>query len=380
MVIRQQIGLVFSNNENWIGGTYYILNVVHALNTLDDNSKPYIYIYTKTEEEFNYLKSSTLYPYIKFVKLEEMSVEISFISKLFNKMYSFFNQEFDFNKITINNVEKGVKLFPYFSGGLQEDISWIPDFQDKHLPHFFKEDELRNRFFSQRRIAKIASKIVFSSKNALDDFNSLFPKSTAQTFVIPFAVTINTDYSRLDLEETLKKFKIDREYFIVPNQFWKHKNHLLVLKSIDYLVKHGNDILVVFTGKEYDYRNPDYFNELKTYVEENQLQNNVLFLGFIDRNEQLLLVKNANALIQPSLFEGWSTSIEDAKALNKFVIASDLPIHREQLDTNCVFFEKENYLALAELLLVKNYQNRVIEKDYFFNIKQFGQKILTVLT
>ncbi len=380
MADRQKIGLVFSNNENWIGGTYYILNVVHALNSLEDFQKPYIYILSKTEEEFIYLKTTTLYPYIEFIILEEVATKLNLFKRVANKLLSNFNQEFDFNKTKLANVDNRLKIFPYFSGGLQNDVSWIPDFQDKHLPQFFSDQELVNRFFSQRRVANLASKIVFSSHNALGDFNSLFPNSLAKTFVIPFAVTIKNDYSNLNLNETYKKFDIDREYFIVPNQFWKHKNHLVVLKAIKFIVDHDKDVLLVFTGKEYDYRNPSYFDELKTFVIENKLDKNVLFLGFIDRNEQLLLVKNAIALIQPSLFEGWSTSIEDAKALNKFVIASDLPIHREQLEYNCVFFEKENYKALADLLLYNNYDTKVVKIDYSLSIKQFGQKILEVLS
>jgi hypothetical protein len=35
-------------------------------------------------------------------------------------------------------------------------------------------------------------------------------------------------------------------------------------------------------------------------------------------------MKNATAIMQPSLFEGWSTVIEDAKSLQVPVIASDL--------------------------------------------------------
>ena len=33
--------------------------------------------------------------------------------------------------------------------------------------------------------------------------------------------------------------------------------------------------------------------------------------------DQLRLMKESLGVIQPSLFEGWSTVIEDAKALNK---------------------------------------------------------------
>ena len=57
------------------------------------------------------------------------------------------------------------------------------------------------------------------------------------------------------------------------------------------------------------------------------------------RAEQLLLMKYAQAVIQPSLFEGWSTVIEDAISLQVPVIASNLPVNIEQLGDRGVYFD-----------------------------------------
>ena len=73
---------------------------------------------------------------------------------------------------------------------------------------------------------------------------------------------------------------------------------------------------------------PVIFDYLKKFVTDNNISENVLFLGFIDRKEQLKIMQHSEAVIQPSLFEGWSTVIEDARALNKYIIASDLRVHR----------------------------------------------------
>jgi glycosyltransferase involved in cell wall biosynthesis len=42
------------------------------------------------------------------------------------------------------------------------------------------------------------------------------------------------------------------------------------------------------------------------------------------------LFRCAAAVVQPSRFEGWSTVVEDAKALGRPLIVSDLPVHVEQ--------------------------------------------------
>jgi glycosyltransferase involved in cell wall biosynthesis len=112
-------------------------------------------------------------------------------------------------------------------------------------------------------------------------------------------------------------------------------------------------------------------------VEQEGLQNDVLFLGFIDRIDQLHLIKGAKALVQPSLFEGWSTVIEDGKAMDKFIIASDIPVHREQLAANAVFFNPLDANELAQLLLANALPTQ-ITGDYQHNIFLYAKDFLRI--
>jgi glycosyltransferase involved in cell wall biosynthesis len=101
--------------------------------------------------------------------------------------------------------------------------------------------------------------------------------------------------------------------------------------------------------------------------------------GFISREDQLILMKNAMAIIQPSLFEGWSTVIEDCKALGQFVIASDLDVNKEQLTTNCLFFQRNDASELSAHMknLLKN-GKKIVPSDYSENIDQFKKDLIHV--
>jgi glycosyltransferase involved in cell wall biosynthesis len=83
-------------------------------------------------------------------------------------------------------------------------------------------------------------------------------------------------------------------------------------------------------------------------------------------------MRYAQAVIQPSLFEGWSTVIEDAISLQVPVIASNLPVNIEQLGTDGKYFDPLNPEELAEIiadyperkqgiLFYKDYKNRIRE-------------------
>ena len=73
-------------------------------------------------------------------------------------------------------------------------------------------------------------------------------------------------------------------------------------------------------------------------------------------------MKGARFLIQPSLFEGWGTVLEDAKVLDKTVLLSDIPVHREQMNEKCTLFEPHDADELARLI-VYNWEKTDISTD-----------------
>ena len=62
-------------------------------------------------------------------------------------------------------------------------------------------------------------------------------------------------------------------------------------------------------------------------------------------------MKNARFIVQPSLCEGWGTVLEDAKVLDKSVLLSDIPVHREQKNEKCILFDPHRPEELADLIV-----------------------------
>ena len=139
-------------------------------------------------------------------------------------------------------------------------------------------------------------------------------------------------------------------FFLVSNQFWKHKDHAVIIEALAILKQRHICPTIVCTGTLSDYRNPHYFNQLLKRIDELKLQKQFIILGVIPRLNQIQLMRRCLAVIQPSLFEGWSSVIEDARSLGKPVIASNFPVHIEQNAPNSYFFECGNAEALAELI------------------------------
>ncbi len=380
MVERIKIGLTFSYNEGWIGGTYYVMNLIHALNALDDVHKPFLIILSKDETDFEKVKAIQ-YPYIDYQLINK--TDLSLPARIINKLA---RPIFKDNLIKIKPHKQKIDVL--FWGTLDHyfrkipiHLFWIPDFQEVHLPTFFSAKQIESRRKKYRHLVQQKKDIVFSSQDANNDFNQLFPNAKGNSFILNFAVSHPKEYKKRSIDTLKKKYDLTSPYFFCPNQFWKHKNHMLVLNSLKELKSKGQlNFTVAFSGKESDQRNPNYFKGLKTFVRENNLENNIRFLGFIDRKDQLQLMNHALAIVQPSLFEGWSTVVEDAKAMNQNIIISDLDVHKEQLGDTGYFFDRNSSIELTKQLMFFN-QNQISRPEFHYEKKvhEFGDKFMTII-
>jgi glycosyltransferase involved in cell wall biosynthesis len=376
---RIRIALSYTYNELWIGGSYYIENLISALDTLPDTEKPHLAILVSGEADARVAKNKLTYPYISFqLSSGESNRLFRFMNKVTTRL---------FRKTIFNQKIKGLDAaFPYYDCVQQslaaKKIYWIADFQESFAPEFFTPEAIDTIQKHQHTIQSSAETLILSSNDALTHFKALYPAHTVKSHILPFAVT-HPPYRQLDIPSLLNKHQLPTRFFICPNQFWKHKNQLTVLKAVNKLKQQGTEIMVAFTGKTSDYRHPDYFASLEKYVVENDLGNNIKFLGFIDRREQLKLMTESIAIIQPSFFEGWSTVVEDAKAMNKALMASAINVHTEQLaGSSAQFFSPNDTDELAALLnkaangaaLAPLYKSDA----YQSHIEKFGRDFLTI--
>jgi glycosyltransferase involved in cell wall biosynthesis len=94
-------------------------------------------------------------------------------------------------------------------------------------------------------------------------------------------------------------------------------------------------------------------------------------------------MKNAQAVIQPSLFEGWSTVVEDAKALNQTLIVSNIAVHKEQLRDKGYFFAPNDYheLGIKMIEVIENPIGKLkYDFDYTENIKKFALNLKLLIS
>ena len=238
-----------------------------------------------------------------------------------------------------------------FSSTIKRKIYWKADFQENYYPGNFLPEELKwvkdfFHFLGQHP----EDTLVLSSRACIHDLREFYPDIENPIELYRFVSHLPAlDNSSIAGLKT--RYGLHKPYYIVCNQFWPHKNHGVVVRAMKEIAQRGYlPFQMVFTGKTTSKRGDSYFKKLMDDIREAGLEKDVVITDFIERQDQLVLMKNSLAVVQPSLFEGWSTVIEDARAIEKFVIASSLAVNLEQIQDNVWFFEPHSHIELAGML------------------------------
>ena len=287
----------------------------------------------------------------------------------------------------------GIKIVshcdPLDSGGLP-NIAWIPDFQHVHLPHFFKPKELATRNAQFKSAIKNSQLVVVSSHAALADLRNFLPTQANKARVLRFCA-IQPEVKGNGTFDVLQHYSLDNKFFYIPNQFWAHKNHRIAIEALALLHENWPDLKIVCSGALSDYRNPEHIDSIRAKISDLDLNEHFVLLGLIPYEHISQLMVHATAVINPSYFEGWSTTVEEAKALGVPLLLSDIPVHREQCPNDeALFFHPDDCDSLIshiksilkdECPLV-NKNNLVAEKaleKHRLNSRKFAQTYVSIV-
>lgn len=366
--MKSGILLYGTGNSDWVGGLYYIKNIAFVLSQnkkILKKHKIYILVPKDLAFIFNGLSHSirikTIWsPFVKFDKYYRVIFSIVHSIGIIFPCSSKIHPRLDI-----------------------QGISWIPDFQHNRLTDMFQEDERNIRIQRSNNIIRNSNPLVLSSNDCKNDAQQYYGR-IEKIYVVPFVSAIQEELKKIDNHYencVLQKHNLQgKKYVYIANQFWKHKNHIVVLEAIRELISGRIDINLefVFTGKLREPRFPEYIKMIRLYFEDIDLQSHIKNLGFLERNEQIVIMKNAEFVIQPSLFEGWGTVVEDAKVLDKTILLSDIPVHQEQKNEKCILFDPHDPVALANLIRQESLKEHHddIEKgiaDMYLRAKEYSK-------
>ncbi len=235
-------------------------------------------------------------------------------------------------------------------------IGYIYDFQHKDLPELFTRHEinLRNKLFLN--ILRTNNYVLVNSDFVKGKLKKYFNSLNNKVIKIPFLPYIQNDSDKKKLENLKKKYGIKKDFFIICNHFWKHKNHNVAFEAFNQFLKFNPNYQLICTGDLIDSRHPEYFKSLSKKYKKIIDEKKILILGVIPKDDQICLLKNTNAVIQPTSYEGGpgGFSAYEAISYKKKLLISDIAVNREIKDRNVFFFKNNSSKNLLKKLIIIN--------------------------
>ncbi|MCU0821101.1 MAG: glycosyltransferase family 4 protein [Spirochaetes bacterium] len=192
-------------------------------------------------------------------------------------------------------------------------------------------------------------------------------------------------YSRIQCDYLFEEFARipglrDKIKIINTAALTHQKDHETLIRAMDIVLKSRRDAVLFIAGEG------ELESRLKKLSSGLGLNENIIFTGF--RNDPLSLIKFCDFFVLSSRWEGLGTSVIDAMALGKPVIACSTGGTPELISDgiNGMLVEKENPLSLAGAILKlagdtdlrKKYGSEAIRKASDFSIERTVERTIDV--
>jgi glycosyltransferase involved in cell wall biosynthesis len=332
-----------SGGTQWTGGLTYQKNLLTAL----QEYAPQVKVYLLSDQTDNLPANGENYSYVRYPS------NAGLFSVLINKFtLPLFGNDYLLARTLQSIPDENINLvFPgrHGAGKGIAVLNWIPDFQHLHLPEMYSQTQILDLNKKYRQGIKRSTLVILSSKSVLEDFLRFSPEFVHKARVMNFVAHIPPRLYLDDPRVVVEQYHLPEKFVYLPNQFWKHKNHIAVFDALRILKGRNIKPFVVLTGNPVDSRNPLYFANLIQKISEWDLRDQLAFLGLVPQNHVYMLIRQSVCVLNPSLFEGWSTTVEEAKSVGKRVLLSDLPVHREQDPPASVYFNSNDPEQLANV-------------------------------
>lgn len=170
-----------------------------------------------------------------------------------------------------------------------------------------------------RQATSRASAIIVPTSTVRNELISLYPQAKRSS--------IHIIYEGAD--EFVQKTQVKRPafrnpYYLYVGNAYPHKNLENLIRAIPSLLDFSRNEQLVLVGK-----NDMFYEKLKRFVTESDRSWLVHFAGEVTNEELWSLYKHAQAVIIPSLSEGFGLPMVEAMRAGVPVIASDIPVLRE---------------------------------------------------
>ncbi len=343
-----RVAFTLIGGPEWTGGRNYLANLLRVLGTHQAGLiTPLLFVgRTLKPDELSVFAAIPGVELIRSQALDASRERRALLAALLCGRDSMLHQELAAQRVDV--VFEAARYFGWRLG--IPAIAWMPDFQHRAMPRMFTRASWLKRELGFRAQILSGRSIMVSSADARAACERYYPGIAGRIFTVRFSVPPVAALDATSARQVADQYRLPAHFFFMPNQFWRHKNHLLVLEALAMLKERVTPVTVVATGSQVDPRNPGHLQVIQRMVQDRRLTDQFRNLGLVPQPHVAALMVCCAALLNPSRYEGWSTTVEEARSLGTPLLLSDIPVHREQAGANAMYFDPADPAALAAAL------------------------------
>ena len=297
----------------------------------------YIYVWAPKE-------TLSLLPKNKYIIYRDhFLLKQNFLFKIFWQLF-FFKKDLKKNNCNIVLITGGY-FFIDFKPIITISQNILPFYSKqvkKYFPSFFYVKLIIFKLFLIQSFNR-ANKVIFLSRY-VKKFALKFLRKNLTTDEIPNCV----NHSIINFFKK-KVNKIDKKIvkIIFISDITFYKNHHNILLAISSLRKNYNIELILIGG--YEPRCFNNFIKLKKQLDpENKF---ILYKGILPHKETMQILKYSDIFFYSSYCESFSVSILEGMASGKPMLVSNIPVFKEVLGSNAIYFNIDNLEDLKSKLI-----------------------------
>jgi len=247
----------------------------------------------------------------------------------------------------------------YYEVGIPT-VCTIYDLQYKTYPEFFTAEDVAHRDHTFKEACRRASMLTaiseYSRQSAITHGN-LKPEKI-RTIYLQMAQRIMPE----EAQDKMILAQLDitaKQYLLYPANFWKHKNHEMLLTAFGIACKNGlaPDVKLVCTGA-----GNARLSFLADAAQSMGLDERVIFPGYLTNEDLAVLMANASGIIFPSLYEGFGLPVIEAMAAGIPVACSNVTSLPEVVADAAILFNPRIPTQIAEAIISLQHDKDLCEQ------------------
>ena len=298
------IAIIFSDAKTSIGGGLYYQ--IKLAKLIKENFNQNIYFFSNDQSIKRELTKYDIdVDYLNYNIFHKLLFKISKI-KFFKFINFFYKSNLD-EKFLKKDIDLIYFLSPNSDSLYLENINYIFTVWDLcHRDHPEFPEVRNNLAFEKREIlfnkilpfaTKVISESSFGKQQLIKRYNIDHEKCEIIDMPLSYFNGEDTNVDNNFIENTINKYHIKNKFIFYPAQLWAHKNHIYNIDAIKYLAKKEIIIDLVFCGAD-----KGNLKTIMAYAKKNNLEEQVKYLGYIDKKEITALYKASLALSMPTYF------------------------------------------------------------------------------